>query len=168
LGNLNLEQENYPKAEKLLLRSLEICRKGGNVIFELWVLPVICSLYLKLGRPEKATEYVERGFELLKPDQNWYGLPAPIYLSKATLKAELQDWETATGFFEKAIHLNREYGLPWDEAKTLYEWGMMFMGRNRAGDRESAFEKFDRALEIFDRIKAKKDIEKVINKKELL
>jgi predicted ATPase len=168
LGNLNLEQENYPRAEKLLLRSLEICRKGGNVIFELWVLPVICSLYLKVGRPEKATEYVERGFELLKPDQNWYGLPAPIYLSKAMLKAELQDWETATGFFEKAIHLNREYELLWDEAKTLYEWGLMFMGRNRAGNRESAFEKFDRALEIFERIKAKKDIEKILNKKELL
>ena len=42
------------------------------------------------------------------------------------------------------------------------------MGRNRAGDRESPFEKFDRALEIFERIKAKKDIEKVLNKKELL
>jgi hypothetical protein len=41
----------------------------------------------------------------------------------------------------------------------------MFTGRNRAGDRESAFEKFDRALEIFERIKAKKDIEKVLNKK---
>ena len=58
--------------------------------------------------------------------------------------------------------------VPWDESKTLYDWGVMFIERNRAGDRESAFEKFDRALEIFERIKAKKDIEKVINKKELL
>jgi hypothetical protein len=58
--------------------------------------------------------------------------------------------------------------VPWDESKTLYEWGMMFMGRNRAGDWESAFEKFDRALEIFEKIKAKKDIEKVLNKNELL
>ena len=111
---------------------------------------------------------MERGFELLKPDQNWYGLPAPIYLSKATLKAEQQNWEGATGFFEKAIHLNREYELPWDEAKTLFEWGVMFMRRNRAGDREGAFERFDRALEIFERIGAKKDVEKVLSKKELL
>lgn len=168
LGCLSLEKKKYSDAEKLLLESLGICRKGGNVLFELWVLPVICELYLKIGELEKMTEYVERGFELLKPDQNWYGLPAPIYLSKATLKTKLQDWETATGFFEKAIHLNRKYELPWDEAKTNYEWGKMFMGRDRASDRESAFEKFDRALEIYERIKAKKDIEKVLNKKEFL
>jgi predicted ATPase len=168
LGNLSLEQENYPKAEKLLLRSLEICRKGGNVIFELWVLPVICELYLKMGQPEKAAEYVDKGFDLLKPDQNWYGLPAPIYVAKGMIATQNQDWKTATEFFEKAIHLNRQYELPWDEANSFYELGMMALGRDREGDRESAHEKFDCAFEIFERIGAKKDVEKVLNKKELL
>jgi tetratricopeptide (TPR) repeat protein len=168
LGSLNLEQENHPEAEKLLLRSLEICRKGGNVIFELWVLPVICELYLKTGLPEKAAEYVERGFELLKPDQSWYGLPGPMYLAKAMLATEQQDWKTATEFFEKAVHVNRQYQLPWDEAKTNYEWGMMYLARGQEGDRENFREKFERALEIFQRIGAKKDVEKVLTKKELL
>jgi class 3 adenylate cyclase/tetratricopeptide (TPR) repeat protein len=168
LGSLNLEQENHPEAEKLLLRSLEICRKGGNVIFELWVLPVICELSLKIGQPEKAAEYVERGFELLKPDQNWYGLPGPMYLVKAMLATEVQDWKTATQFFEKAINVNRQYQLPWDEAKTNYEWGMMYLARGQGGDPENVREKFECALEIFQRIGAKKDVEKVLAKKELL
>jgi tetratricopeptide (TPR) repeat protein len=168
LGSLEMEQKNYPEAEKLLLKSLDICRKGGNVIFELWVLPVLCELYLKMKQPEKAAGYVDRGFELLKPDQNWYGLPAPIYMAKGMLATQKQDWKTATEFFEKAIHLNRQYQLPWDEAKTFYELGMMFLGKDRAGDRESAREKFGRALEIFERIEAKRDIEKVRTQKELL
>ena len=134
LGTLEMEQKNYPKAEKLLLKSLDICRKGGNVIFELWVLPVLCELYLKMGQPEKAAGYVDRGFELLKPDQNWYGLPAPIYMAKGMLATQKQDGKTATEFFEKAIHLNRQYQLPWDEAKTFYELGMMSLVRDRAGD----------------------------------
>ncbi len=168
LGNLEMEQKNFAKAEKFLLESLDICRKGGNVIFELWILPVLCELYLKMRQPEKAAGYVDRGFELLKPDQNWYGLPTPIYMAKGMLATQKQDWKTATEFFEKAIHLNRQYQLPWDEAKAFYELGMMFLGRERAGDRESAREKFDCSLEIFERIGAKKDVEKVLSKKELL
>jgi len=43
LGSLSLEEENFPKAEELLLKSLEICRNGGNILFELWVLPVLAT-----------------------------------------------------------------------------------------------------------------------------
>jgi class 3 adenylate cyclase/tetratricopeptide (TPR) repeat protein len=167
LGSLNLELGNHAKAEELLLKSLGICQKGGNVIFELWILPVLCELFLKMKQPEKTAGYVDRGFELLKPDQNWYGLPAPIYMAKGMLATQKQDWKTATELFEKAIHINRQYRLPWDEAKTFYELGMMFLGRDREGDRESAREKFDFALEIFERIGARKDVEKVLTKKEL-
>jgi tetratricopeptide (TPR) repeat protein len=121
-----------------------------------------------MEQPEKASESVARGFELLKPDRNWYGLPAPIYMAKGMLATQKRDWKTATELFEKAIHLNRQYQLPWDEAKTFYELGKMFLEKGRAGDQESAREKFGWALEIFERIGAKKDIEKVLNKKELL
>ena len=168
LGHLNLEQKKYDESEKLLLNSLDICQKGENIIFELWVLPLICELYLKKGEPKKATEYLERGFELLKPDQNWYGLPASLYLNKAMFATGEQNWDMATEFFEKAIYLNRQYQLPWDEAKTFYGLGLMAFVRDQAGDREIAHQKFDCALEIFEKIGAKKDVEKVLAKKKLL
>ena len=168
LGSLNLELENYPKAEELLLKSLGICRKGGNVLFELWVLPVLAELYLKMGQPEKAAEYVDRGFELMKPDQNWYGLPAPMYLAKGMLATARKDWGTATESFDKAIQINRQYQLPWDEAKTLYERGLMYLARGGKADREKAHEDLDEALAIFQKVGAKKDAEKVLRKKEML
>jgi tetratricopeptide (TPR) repeat protein len=168
LGSLNLEQKNYVEAEKFLLLSLEICRKGGNVLFELWVFPVICELFLKTGQPGKATRYLERGFKLLQPDQSWYGLSAPIYLAKAMLATEQQDWDAATEYFEKANNLNRQYELAWDEAKTNLEWSMMALARARKGDREIVLKKFDYALEIFRRIGAQNYVKKVLKNKEML
>jgi tetratricopeptide (TPR) repeat protein len=168
LGSLNLEEGNFPKAKELLLKNLEICRNGGNVLFELWVLPVLAELYLKTGQPEKAAEYVNRGFELLKPDQNWYGLPAPMYLARGMLATARKDWDTATKSFNKAIQINRQYQLPWDEAKTLYERGLMYLARGGKGDRDKAHEDLGEALAVFQKVGAKKDGEKVLRKKEML
>jgi tetratricopeptide (TPR) repeat protein len=168
LGSLNLEEGNFPKAEQLLLKSLEICRTGGNVLFELWVLPVLAELYLKTGQPDKAAEYVDRGFELMKPDQNWYGLPAPMHLARGMLATARKDWGTATESFDKAIQINRQYQLPWDEAKTLYERGLMYLARGGKGDRDKAHEDLDEALAVFQKVGAKKDAEKVLRKKEML
>jgi len=168
LGSLNLEMGNHPKAEELLLKSLGICRNGGNVIFELWGLPVLAELYLKMGQTEKAAEYVDRGFELMKPDQNWYGLPAPMYLAKGMLATARKDWGTAAESFDKAIQINRQYQLPWDEAKTLYERGLMYLSRGRKVDRDKAHEDLDEALAIFQKVGARKDVEKVLRNKERL
>ena len=168
LGSLTLEEGDLPKAEELLLKSLEICRNGGNVLFELWVLPALAELYLKMSQPDKAAEYVDRGFGLMKPDQNWYGLPAPIYLARGMLAAARRDWGTATESFDKAIQINRQYQLPWDEARTLYERGLMYLARGGKGDRDKAHEDLDEALAIFQKVGARKDVEKVLRKKEML
>ena len=168
LGSLNLEEGNFPKAEESLLKSLEICRTGGNVLFELWVLPALAELYLKMGKPDKAAEYVDMGFELMKPDQNWYGLPAPMHLARGMLTTAQKDWGTATESFDKAIQINRQYQLPWDEARTLYERGLMYLARGGKGDRDKAHEDLYEALAIFQKVGAKKDAEKVLRKKEML
>jgi tetratricopeptide (TPR) repeat protein len=168
LGSLSLEQGNSPKAEELLLKSLEICRNGGNVLFELWVLPVLAELYLKMGQSQKAAEYVDGGFELMKPDQNWYGLPAPMHLARGMLATAQKDWDTATESFDKAIQINRQYELPWDEARTIYERGLMYLARGGQGDRDKAHQNLDEALAMFQKAGAKKDVEKVLRKKEML
>jgi tetratricopeptide (TPR) repeat protein len=168
LGSLNLELGDYPKAKEHLLKSLKICHKGGNLVFELWVLPVLAELYLKMGQPEKAAEYVDKGFELMKPDRNWYGLPAPMYLARGMLATARKDWDTATESFDKAIQINRQYQLPWDEAKTLYERGLMYLSRGRKVDRDKAHKDLDEALAIFQKVGAKKDVEKVLRKKKML
>ncbi len=166
LGSLYLETGNFPRAEELLLGSLDISRRGSNVLVELWVLPVICDLYLKRGQHAGAAEHVTRGFELLKPDQNWYALPAPMFLAKGMLATATRSWDEAATSFETAIAINRQYRLPYDEAKALYEWGLMCLAKGQAKDRENAEKKLNSSLEIFQRVGARKDVEKVLTRKE--
>lgn len=162
LGLLSLEEGDYVRADALFRRSLEICRNGGNVLFELWVLPVLTELFLKMGQPDKAAEQVTRGFALLTPGQSWYGLPAPMYLAKGMLAAASKRWDEGEKSFAEAVAINRRYQLPWDEARTLFEWGLLHLARGEAGDPEAARTKLDGALEIFHRVDAKKDVEKVL------
>jgi tetratricopeptide (TPR) repeat protein len=79
-----------------------------------------------------------------------------------------RDWGTATESFDKAIQINRQYQLPWDEARTLYEQGLMYLARGGKGDRDKAHEDLDEALAVFQKVGAKKDAEKVLRKKEML
>ena len=104
----------------------------------------------------------------MKPDQHWYGLPAPMYLARGMLATSRKAWDTATESFDKAIEINRQYQLPWDEARTLYERGLMYLARGGKGDRAKAHQDLDEALAIFQKVGAKKDVEKVLRKKEML
>lgn len=157
LGVLHLELGRQAEAEELLLGSLDICRRGGNVLFELWVLPVLAELYLDA---DKAAECIERGFELLTPGQNWCGLPAPLHLAHGMLARARQSWEEATRSFETALAINQRYGLPWDEATVLSEWGRMHLARGASREQADAREKLGAALAIFERIGARRDAEK--------
>lgn len=95
LAACDLEAGDHVAAEAHALRSLGICRDGGNVLFELWVLPLLVELYLSTGATVKATKCVTRGFALLTPDQNWRGLPAPMHLARGNLAAAEGRWDEA-------------------------------------------------------------------------
>jgi len=93
-------------------------------------------------------------------------LLALIYLSiKVSAR---KDWGTAAESFDRTIQINRQYRLPWDEARTLYERGLMYLARCGKGDRDKAHEDLDEALAIFQKVGAKKDVQKVLRKKEML
>ncbi len=166
LGHLDLETGNFPRAEELLLRSLEIARTGSNVLVELGVLPLLSELYLKTGRHDRVAEHVRRGFELLNSDRNWYGLPAPLYLAEGMLASAGGNWDEAATSFDKAIAINRQYRLPYDEARVLCESGLMHLARGRPEDRAAAEMKLNASLKLFQRIGAKKDAEWVLARKE--
>jgi class 3 adenylate cyclase/tetratricopeptide (TPR) repeat protein len=161
-GNLCLLQNHHSEAEKYLFKSLKICRSGGNLIFELWVLPAICELYIKTGNLEKASDYVESGLDLLTPNRNWFGLPGAVYLAKAMLESSLKNWNLSSQFFEKAIEINQKYELVWDEGKTHAEMAKMLLSMNRIENEKIAYAKLYLALDIYNKIGAVKNRELVL------
>ena len=69
------------------------------------------------------------------------------------LASTQKKWSEAEKSFNEALIINQQYELPWDAAKTLHEWGLMYAHKR---DKESAFEKLDEALALFQKIGAKK------------
>jgi KaiC/GvpD/RAD55 family RecA-like ATPase len=76
-----------------------------------------------------------------------------------------KNWEQSIQHLEKSLQTYRDLNaqkwyVPFF-ADFLYEYGSMYLDRNEEGDREKACELLNQALEIFQKMGAKKDIEKV-------
>jgi hypothetical protein len=84
-----------------------------------------------------------------------------MHLARGMLAREQRDWDEAAASFERAAATDREHGLPWDEAKAELEWARMLRMRDGSGDRDRARERLARAREIFERIGARRDVERV-------
>ena len=91
---------------------------------------------------------------------------------KAMLFREQKKWEQSIQHFEKSLQgykaLNTQKWFPYRFAELLYEYGLMHLDRNEEGDKEKAYSLLNQALEIYQKIDAKKRIEKIIAKKKLL
>jgi hypothetical protein len=154
-----LAQQKLSQAEKYLLMSLDICRQGGNVIFELWVLPALCELYLRSGDVSKAKDCSNNGFKLLKADRQWFGLPGAMFLTQAMIDVKVNDWKAAQQSFEKAVEISRQYELVWDEAKANLEIAHMQLAKSQADSKERAQESLAAAKDLFRKAGAQKDYE---------
>ncbi|HET9488483.1 MAG TPA: tetratricopeptide repeat protein, partial [Methylomirabilota bacterium] len=168
LGQLRLELEDFAGAEALLSRALAVAREGGNVLLELWALPVLGELHLRGGHPERVGPVLQRGFALLEPGRRWYGLPGPLFLVKGMLAGAERRWKDAAAAFDEAVALARRHCLPWDEARALYERAVVHADQGGADDRAEAGRLLGTSLELFQRVGAVKDAEKVSTRKEML
>ncbi len=165
LGNIFLERSDFAGAEEMLFRSLEICRVGGNILFELWVVPALVALHLMKEEIYQAETLVHNGFALLKPDQKWYGLPALMHLAKGMVESAKEQWRDAEASYQTAVALCDRYHLPWDQARTLHEMGVMY---GRQGERDLAIQKLDQAAALFEKVQADKEVVKSLSAKESL
>ena len=172
LGKLFMEMEDYVGAEKYLSESNSIYENAGETSTQLAeVFPALSMLYLKKGEIKKAKELIEKIYEHATKTKNRFLIPYADML-KAMLFREQKNWEQSKQHFEKSL---REYkslkAQKWyaiQFAELLYEYGLMYLDRNEEDDKERAYSLLDQALEMYQKIGAKKEIEKIIAKKKLL
>jgi len=151
LGVVLLNTGEVASAEKHLQRALSISHDGGNVLYELWALPILAELQLRNGDVDRAAESVGRAFALIEPERNWYGLPAPLHLTRGRVAQARGKLHDAADSYRQAVQINRKWQLPWDEAKALEAWGTIPGNEQRLGE----------ALEIFTRLGAAREIERL-------
>jgi len=171
LGELFMEMEDYDEAENYLKESSSIWKKADPTAQITEVFPALSKLYLKKGEIEKAEELIEKTYEYATRTKNRSVMPYADML-KAMLFREQKNWEQSIQFFEKSLQgyksLNAQKWYVHQFADLLYEYGLMYLDRNEEDDKEKAYSLLNQALMIYQRVDAKKKIEKIIAKKKLL
>ncbi|MEE8159768.1 MAG: BREX system ATP-binding domain-containing protein, partial [Dehalococcoidia bacterium] len=168
VGQLYLELGDLSAAKNHLLEGLSISEGIGAETWELSLRACLAWVTCKRGELEEAATHLRRAQEILRNGEDWRGLAAEVHQADGILAATEQRWPDAETAFDKAVEINRQYHLPYYEARTLLEWGEMYLYRNEIGDRERGMQLLDQALPIFQRIQAKKMVEKVLARREVL
>jgi tetratricopeptide (TPR) repeat protein len=172
LGELFMEMEDYMEAEKYFNENNSLYEKAGDKDTQLTdSFPALSRLYLKKGEIEKAKELIEKTYEYaIRTKNRW--LIAYAEMLKGMLFREQKNWEQSIEHFEKSLQgyksINAQKWCVFQFAELLYEYGIMYLNRNEEGDKERAYSLLGQALVIYQKIDAKKRIEKIIAKKKLL
>ncbi len=165
LGLLHLDREEYVKAKESFEEALKVYEKAGAKSGQMYSSTFLCWVLLELGELEKAQSLLDNFQSFaLETEEKW-----PIALSialRAMLLRAQKKLDESIELYEKAL---RE----WESTKAniwyayyyvrfvLCEYARAYLERNAGGDKEKAGSLLNRALEMFQKMGAKKDIEKV-------
>jgi tetratricopeptide (TPR) repeat protein len=168
LGQLFMEMEDYVEAEKYFKEGNDIYEKAGDTDAQLaGAFPALSRLYLKKSEIEKARKLIEKTYEYVTKTKNRVSVVDAEKL-KGMLFREEKNWQQSMQHFEKSLQESKSLNLhKWyvqEFAELLYEYGLMYLEKNEEGDKEKAYSLLNQALDIYERVDAKKRIEKVKSK----
>jgi tetratricopeptide (TPR) repeat protein len=133
------------QSQKYLKEALHTYDRG-DLLIEMEVRPRAALLAIAMGNVDDAVQHLEVCRNIIEQEEDWKGLSGNVERAMGMLAAA-QGLEFAS-HFEIAIGSHKRWCLPWEEADTLYDWGVAL---TRAGDGNAANEKFDGAIEIYRR-----------------
>jgi tetratricopeptide (TPR) repeat protein len=172
LGGFHLVKGEFTKAREFYKKAYEVCEKAGTKYFQAWCSHAIIWTSIELGEIEQIGNQIDslHSFALELKDKE---LIANADRLRAMLFRVQKKWEESIEFFEKSLQqfeiLNaRRWNVYWFAKFVLYEYARVYLERDQEGDREKAHTLLNQALEIFQKLGAKKDIEKIIATKKLL
>ena len=179
LGQLYLERGDLVSARAHLQEAVTISEAMGGKTYELVSRAFLAQVASRSLELEEAAAYLRRAREIMANGEDWLGLAAEVYLAEGVLTTTQKRWEEAEAAFRKAVEINRQRHMPYYEARSLLEWGEMYLSEGRTGSSRSAInraptgqdwqrglELLNQALTIFQRCAAKRDMERVSALKE--
>jgi len=171
-GFLHFDKEEYAKAREFFEKASEVSEKAGAKTYQMWYSRWVIWTYIELGEIEKANNLIDSLHKFAIEVENKELLATADALRGMQFHVQ-KKWEESIEYFEKSLQefeaLNaRRWNIYFFAKFVLYEYARMYLERDREGDRQKAHNLLNQALEIFQKLDAKKDIEKIIAKKKLL
>ena len=164
LGLSDFDKENYAEAREHFEKMSETLEKAGDKHSQANVFPYLAWTYIELDEIEKAKSLIDKAYECALQIEN-HDLVATLSALRAILFRKEKNWMESITHFEKSLQefedLNARRWNPHFFARlALYEHAQVYLEREQEGDREKAHKLLTQALEVFQRIGAKKDLEK--------
>jgi tetratricopeptide (TPR) repeat protein len=145
LAEVEYAQENFEQAEEYLRQAMRLY-DPGDLFFELRNRPEAALSAIALGRLEEAVQHMKVCRAIIAQGEDWLGRAGLVERAEGVLAAAQR--RNFAPHFEKSVAILKRYCLPWDEADTLYHWGLAL---NAAGEHAQVNEKLDGAIEIYRR-----------------
>jgi tetratricopeptide (TPR) repeat protein len=173
LGWLYFEKGKYAKAREPFEKGYEVLEKAGAKSLQMgqysWIL---IRTYIELEEIEKADNLIDRVHEFALEVKDKQLIATADALTAMLFRAQ-KKWKESIEHFEKSLQefeaLNaRRWNVYFFAKLVLCEYARVYLERDQEGDREKAHNLLNQALEIFQKLDAKKEIEKIIAKKKLL
>ncbi len=165
LGLLHHDKEEYVKAKESFEEALKVWEKAGGKAGQTYYSADLCGALIELGELEKAQSLLDNlQSSALEAEEKWpiarlIGLRAMLLRAKKRLDESVELFGEALKEWE-SIKVN--IWNAYDFARlVLCEYARACLERNGEGDKEKASDLLNRALEMFQKMGAKQDIEKV-------
>ncbi len=165
LAWLHFDKGEYAKAREFYEKMYKVYEEAGARYSQMWNSTWVIWTYIELGEIEKAENLIDslQEFALDVKDK---GLIADADGMRAMLFRAQKKWKESIEHFEKSLKeweaLNaRRWNVHWFARMILCEYARVYLERDQEGDREKAYNLLNQALEIFQKMGAKKEIEKV-------
>jgi len=165
LGWLHLDKGEYIKGKEFFEKEIEVFKKAGSKTDQMEASQYVIRTYIELGEMEKAKNLINsmHKFALEVKDKE---LIAGADAVRAMLFRAQKKWKESIEHFKKSLQGHetldaRRWNVYLFAKSVLYEYARVYLERDQKGDREKAYNLLNQALEIFQKLGAKKDIEKI-------
>jgi predicted ATPase/KaiC/GvpD/RAD55 family RecA-like ATPase len=165
LSNYYIETRQFDKTKKIISESYTYVKENSAKVFEVIVNDISIRVLLGEGKFGEAEDFVNRQHLITKElDDKEY--VAFTDASKAVILSKQGKMTQALELFEKSIQQLEEIDeKKWSvyeySKRVLFEYSRVLVERNTDEDKQKAVLVLNQALDLFEKVTAKSEIEKV-------
>jgi len=164
LGWCQYDRDQYTKAKEYFEKMSEIDEKRGKAA-QITDYQWLVMTYIKLGEIDKARTRIDEMHKFAHEKQNKQLIATEEAMRAGLLRAE-RSWNESIEHFERSLLMYeaidaQRWNVYWLAKGVFCEYADTYLERDQLGDKEKAVKLLNQALEIFERMGAKKDIEKM-------